>query len=308
VGVDRHEVPTLAVDARLLRSAGDARVRALAIPARAAMVGVRVGIDAGVPAGDERDGARQGAGPADADLTRGADLASAPRAVSAALGRAAVAPIGVRVHAGAVAHDERSRAGDHALARDADLAGIACGPGRPTVLAAAFGRPAVLAVALGIDAGAAAFDETRLAGERAPPGAADFALLTRFAGAPLPVFAAARRGAAVVAARRRVDTRVVAFHEPVGTRQGAGARVAHVAGVAGFAALAAALAVAPRIGASGGRVLAAVAPGEGRGTRGLARSARAHEPFVADLTAGTAVLRVEVGIDAGARSEERRVG
>src|SRR5690606_33886426 len=157
VGVDRHEVPTLAVDARLLRSAGDARVRALAIPARAAMVGVRVGIDAGVPAGDERDGARQGAGPADADLTRGADLASAPRAVSAALGRAAVAPIGVRVHAGAVAHDERSRAGDHALARDADLAGIACGPGRPTVLAAAFGRPAVLAVALGIDAGAAAF-------------------------------------------------------------------------------------------------------------------------------------------------------
>src|SRR5690606_41821419 len=148
----RRGILTLSVDALLLGATGDTRVRALAVAARSAVVGVRVGIDAGAPARDERGGTRQRAGARDANLTRVAHLAGVPRALPAALCRAAVVAVGIRVHAGVVARDERAGAGDHALAGFAELAGVARHPCRATVFAAAFGRAAVLAAAIRIDA------------------------------------------------------------------------------------------------------------------------------------------------------------
>src|SRR5690606_21501962 len=114
----------------------------------------------------EPGGARLCADTVDADLIPVADLSSAPRAIPTAFGRAAVVPVGLRVHAGVVARDERARTGDDALAAIADFAGVTRRARRATAFAAAFGRAAVVAVGVGIDARSVAFDETRLAGKR----------------------------------------------------------------------------------------------------------------------------------------------
>src|SRR5690606_15565231 len=133
VSEDHHQILTLAGDAGLSRSAGYPRIRARAVAAGPAIVGVRVGIDTIATARDERSGTRQIARTAHADLTRVADLASVSRAIPAAFRRTAIVPVGVRVHTGAAALDQARMARQRAHAVAAHEAGIAFLPALATV-------------------------------------------------------------------------------------------------------------------------------------------------------------------------------